>query len=228
MELTTAMILAAGYGTRLHPKTLEVPKALVESNGQPMIRNVIEKLRDSGIKHIVVNTHHFAGQLEKYFAENNFGVNIYLSFEREILGTGGGIKNARKYLEDSENFLVHNVDVESGIDISKMVEFHVDKKPLVTLAVKDRNTTRPLLIDEKQNIIGRRINGEEFIYAKSSGKISFTAFCGVHLISAGIFELFPKDDEFDIVAFYMDLIEKGHALAGYNIQNADWKDLGKL
>ena len=146
----------------------------------------------------------------------------------EILGTGGGIKNARKYLESSDNFLVYNVDVESGIDISKMFGFHVENNPLATLAVKNRITSRYLLIDEKQRIIGRRIKEQDLIFAEPFGEVGITAFCGVHIISARIFELFPNEAQFDIVSFYMDLIENGNRIIGYDVKDAGWEDLGKI
>ncbi len=228
MELKTAMILAAGYGTRLLPKTQDLPKALVEVYGKPMISRVIERLSIFGIENIVVNAHHFAEQMVNYFAVNDFGVKISLNIEDKILGTGGGIKNAYEYLKDAENFLVHNVDVDSDIDFSAMFEFHTERKPLASLAVKNRDTSRPLLIDEGQNIIGRRIDGEDLDFVPAAGRINLTAFCGVHIVSSDIFGFFPDKAEFDIVDFYMELIEKGISICGFDVNNAKWSDLGKF
>src|SRR5436309_1399840 len=123
MNLTKAMILAAGLGTRLRPLTLTSPKALVKINGVPMIEFVLKKLIEIGIKEIVINTHHFAEQIEKYFTENNFPVKINFVYEKKILGTGGGIKNASRYLKDTDDFLIHNVDILSDVDLIALYDF---------------------------------------------------------------------------------------------------------
>jgi NDP-sugar pyrophosphorylase family protein len=102
--LDTAMILAAGFGTRLKPLTESIPKALVEFNGEPMVYHVIKKLESFGIRKIVLNTHHLAGKINDYFANNSFDAEIILVHEEKILGTGGAIKNAENLLNRSGNF----------------------------------------------------------------------------------------------------------------------------
>src|SRR5437773_1139631 len=92
-----AMILAAGFGSRLLPLTENIPKALVEVNGTPMIKNVIDKLVSFEIREIVVNIHHHADKIVKYFETSEFGAKIIIVNEEIILGTGGGIKNAKAF-----------------------------------------------------------------------------------------------------------------------------------
>jgi NDP-sugar pyrophosphorylase family protein len=227
-ELKTAMILAAGFGTRLQPLTLSTPKALVNINGKPMIQYIIEKLIASGIQNVVVNTHHFKDQLQDYFKKNNFGIKIHLSIENEILGTGGGIKYARKYLESSPDFLVYNTDVFSDLSITDMFNYHNKNKPFATLVVKERETSRPLLMNDENYVIGRKINNEDFLFKKSAGGFKLTAFCGIHIISSEIFNYFPAEENFDIISFYMDLLKKNYDLLGYDIKNIYWEDAGKF
>lgn len=220
------MILAAGFGTRLRPLTLKTPKALVKVDGTPMIKLVLDSLIGEGIDEVVINTHHFSDQMEKYFNDNDFGIHIELVREDVILGTGGGIKNAEKFLKHTDCFLVHNVDVLCGLNIKEMLEFHNARSAIATLAVKKRNTSRPLLIDEKMNIIGRSSPEKEYRYAEPSGKESKIGFCGIHIISSGIFSNIVEDGFFDIFTVYFKLISEKKRIVGFDIGECFWKDLG--
>ena len=107
-----AMIFAAGLGTRLKPITDTLPKALVPVAGKPLLYHVVSKLKEAGISDFVINVHHFADSIIGYTHEqNDFGVKVSFSDERDLLReTGGGIKFARPLLEGG-HFLVHNVDI---------------------------------------------------------------------------------------------------------------------
>lgn len=133
-----AMILAAGYGTRLKPFTDKIPKALIEVQGVPMIEHVLQKLKKCGVTEVIVNTHYLCGQVEQFFASKDFGIKIQTVFEPEILGTGGAIKNASDLLAGSGSVIIHNVDVISDCDIKAMYNYHKDKKADITIAVKIR------------------------------------------------------------------------------------------
>ena len=91
-----AMIFAAGLGTRLKPLTDSKPKALVEIGGKTFLEIVIEKIKVTGIQEVVINTHHFAGQIKAYLSsKNNFGISNHISDESDILlDTGGGLKKS--------------------------------------------------------------------------------------------------------------------------------------
>ncbi len=121
-----AMVLAAGLGTRLRPLTDDRPKALVEVGGRTMLEITLSRLRDFGIRDVVINAHHFADKIVDYLrANNNFRMNVEVSHEDILLDTGGGLKKAAYFLAGSnEVFLLHNVDVLSNIDFARMVEVH--------------------------------------------------------------------------------------------------------
>src|SRR4030095_2273897 len=226
--LTQAMILAAGFGTRLKPVTDNIPKALVEIKGKPMVNNVISKLIEAGVKEIIINTHYLHMQIEQYFKENDFEVKIDLIYEPELLGTGGAIKNAVKFLNKSDDFLVYNVDVNSDISISEMYNFHISNNSFATLAVKKRKTGRPLIVDIENKLLGRIVNSEKKLYRSYSGEYLETAFCGIHIISSKIFNFFPKEDQFDIMEVYMNLLKIDKNLLCYDLNSAFWEDLGKF
>jgi len=225
--ITHAMILAAGFGTRLKPLTDALPKALIPFHNKPMIEYVITKLLSAGINNITINTHYFAEKVREFFQKKDFGVRINITQEDEILGTGGGIKNSKLYLDGSGDFLVHNVDVVSGIDLMRLAEYHKTQNALATLAVKKRNTKRPLLIDSDNNLCGRVIEGREEILTNKNC-LTQTAFCGVYMFSDRIFKLFPEDKIFDIIPFLLNMVSKNEKIICYDIGIAEWKDIGKI
>jgi len=162
--LMQAMIFAAGMGTRLRPLTDTMPKALVTVNGKPLIEHVIEKLRSAGFGSIVINVHHFAGQIIDYLKEHDFEVDIKISDESDkLLDTGGGLRKAAPLFRQDEQILIHNVDILSNADLDTLY----NKGPLMTnwgtggtmhaaatLLVSWRKTKRYLLFDEAMRLIG--------------------------------------------------------------------------
>ncbi len=152
-----AMILAAGLGTRLRPLTDDRPKALVEISGHTLLEITLRRLKQFGIREVIVNVYHFADMVVDYLKQNgDFGMRIEISREEVLLDTGGALKKAAWFFqEDSgradEPFLVHNVDVLSSIDLHRMLLFHRTNQALATLAVQQRKTSRYLLFDESIN-----------------------------------------------------------------------------
>lgn len=161
-----ALIFAAGLGTRLKPITDRIPKALVPICGKPLLQHIVDKLKKAGFTELVINVHHFADLIQQYISDNgDFGVDVSLSDETDLLReTGGGIRHAAKFLNGSEPFLVHNVDILSNLDIAEFVRVHNDAvneaslsgkaAPLATLLVSDRQTQRYLLFDSNNNMVG--------------------------------------------------------------------------
>ena len=151
-----AMIFAAGLGTRLKPLTDNKPKALVEVGGKTMLELVILKLKEAGFNEIVINIHHFGQQIIDYLkANNNFGLTIHISDERDyLLDTGGGIKKATPFLMGNEPFLVHNVDIFSNVDLRQLYENHLKSGATATLLVSQRKTARYLLFNKENKLCG--------------------------------------------------------------------------
>lgn len=110
MTPKTAMVLAAGLGTRMRPLTDDRPKALVEVGGKALVDHVLDRLADVGVERAVVNVHWFADRLEAHLAARGRGPEIAISDERaELLETGGGLKKARGLLGEDPVF-VANID----------------------------------------------------------------------------------------------------------------------
>jgi NDP-sugar pyrophosphorylase family protein len=227
-----AMILAAGLGTRLRPLTNDRPKALVEVGGRPLLEITLARLRSFGINDVIINVHHFAEMIVDYLkANNNFGMDIEVSREDVLLDTGGGLKKAAHFFEDSkldEPFILHNVDVISTIDLARMTQFHSEHKALATLAVQDRETSRYLLFDEQHQLCGRRAgqNGKTEL-VRPSPKPQALAFSGIHVISPRIFGLMTEEGIFSIIPTYLRLALQGEAILAFRADEYYWRDLGQ-
>lgn len=227
-----AMILAAGLGTRLRPLTENIPKALVEINGRPILEIIILQLKSYGFKDIIVNVHHHYDQMIDFLrVNNNFGLNIQISDEKDkILDTGGGIKKASWFLNNTEPFLVHNVDVISNINLKDMYDFHCKRRPLATLAVKDKDSSRSLVFDHSYRLFGweNSSTGESRIVSalEKSDKTNI-GFCGIHVIDPDIFQHMNSNDKFSIITTYMN-VSLEHPIIGYPVEQNLWMDIGSF
>jgi NDP-sugar pyrophosphorylase family protein len=224
------MVLAAGLGTRLRPLTDHRPKALVEVAGRTLLELTLARLRSFGIQDVIINAHHFAEMIAAYLESNqNFGMHIEISYEQTLLDTGGGIKKAASFFQDSdEPFLVHNVDVLSTIDFNQMLQSHKQRSALATLAVQNRSTSRYLLFDEHDQLCGRRtgVTGEPELVRPVNAPQSF-AFCGIHVLSPRIFSLIEEKGAFSIIPLYLRLAAKNELVLGYRTDQFNWCDLGR-
>lgn len=227
------MIFAAGLGSRLKPLTDNTPKALIPINGKPMLEHVILKLKDAGFRQIVINIHHLGQQIIDFLAtNNNFGVQIDISDERGyLLDTGGGIKNVAQLLQGNEPFLVHNVDIMSDIDLRDLYNRHLQMKPLATLLVSKRNTSRYLLFNKENKLCGWRNHetGEVKSYYPNFDPAQYNeyAFSGIHVISPDIFEWMEEwTGKFSIINFYLSICAKANIHA-YPSENLRLIDVGK-
>jgi len=229
-----AMILAAGLGTRLRPLTDKLPKALVELSGRTLLEITLTRLRTFGVTEAIINVHHFADMVSAYLKSNkNFGLRIEISREETLLDTGGGLKKAAWFfLEDparlDESFLLHNVDVISNIDLARMRQFHSENHALATLAVQSRETSRPLLFDNRLQLSGRRVApDQEPEMVRPSANPDSLAFSGIHLLSPRLFPLLTEQGIFSIIPAYLRLAAQGEKILAFRADQYYWRDLGR-
>ena len=230
-----AMVLAAGLGTRLRPLTNDRPKALVEVNGRSLLEITLTRLRDFGIRDVIINVHHYAEMvIDRVKADGNFGMHIEFSREDVLLDTGGGLKKTAWFLggnsraHAAEPFILHNVDIISTIDLQQMVEAHRKSAALATLAVQERKTSRYLLFNDQSQLCGRRLVKEEKTEIVSpSEHLSELAFSGIHVISPRIFPLLTEEGIFSIIPAYLRLAAEGEKIQAFRADEYYWRDLGK-
>jgi N-acetyl-alpha-D-muramate 1-phosphate uridylyltransferase len=225
-----AMILAAGLGTRLKPITDIKPKALVEVGGFTMLELSIRYLKKYGIKKLIINVHHFPDQIKDFLEEkNNFGLEILFSDESDaLLDTGGAIKKARPLFDPQSPFILMAVDILTDLDLGAMIEFHEKHKPLVTLAVKDRSTSRSLLFNSSMQLKGWRNNrtGQLKGVDSDQGLIPL-GFSVIHIIEPSIFNLIEEEGAFSIIDLYLRLMVRSKIL-GFRQDSSAWLEFGRI
>jgi len=224
-----AMILAAGLGTRLKPFTDSHPKALAIVNQKTILSRNIEYLKSFGITDIIINVHHFANQIIDHTNENqNFGINITISDETdEVLETGGGLKKAAWFFNDHQPFVLMNVDILTDMNLGNMIQYHLDKKPLATLAVSERTSSRCFLFNKTNELCGwkNKQTNEEKISKPNEELIPYS-FSGIHIIDPTLLPLIKQEGKFSLVDVYLDLA-KTQTILGYNHTGCHLMDVGK-
>ncbi len=228
-----AMILAAGLGTRLKPFTERHPKALAEVNGKCLLGRNIIYLQQYGIKEVIVNVHHFADQIiEAVKRYNGWGSKITISDEQdEVLETGGGLVKAANYFSKEESFVLMNADILTDMDLGKMIAAHQKNQPIVTLAVSKRDSSRSLLFNEQQQMVGWKNNstGEEkgpVLFLRDRTTIHPMAFSGIHLLNASIFSIIERTGKFSTIDLYLDICDK-QIIQAYDHTGNIFIDVGK-
>jgi NDP-sugar pyrophosphorylase family protein len=229
-----AMVLAAGLGTRLRPLTDDRPKALVTVAGRTLLEITLQRLRAAGVREVIVNVHHFADQILDYLAANsNFGMRIAISCEDDLLDTGGGLKKAAWFFLENDEiarkpFILHNVDIISTIDLARMVQFHTECNALATLAVQNRETSRPLLFDGDDQLCGRLAGHDRKVeMVRPATKPRLLAFSGIHVISTGLLSRMTGEGAFSIIPTYLQLAAEGEKIVAFNADQYYWRDLGR-
>lgn len=264
-----AMIFAAGLGTRLKPLTDTMPKAMVPVCGEPLLWHVMSKIQRAGFDDITINVHHFAPMIVRYLndcygengsnsqrnhdccVENHCNSHVHISDETDLLReTGGGIRHARRFLDGTEPFLVHNVDILSNLDLKALRNAHAKRSPdagrsgdgasLATLVVSERQTSRYLLFDEDMRLVGwTNVNTGEIRTPFANLDVAACrklAFSGIHMMSPEVFPLMedPKTfgmecvpDKFSIIDFYLATCAS-HTISGYIPEDFRMLDVGKV
>lgn len=225
-----AMILAAGYGTRMQPLTLTRPKALIEVNGVTLLERNIRYLMAYGVTELVINVHHFATQIIQFLAEKqHFGINIHISDETDaVLETGGGLKRAAPMLMGTQPFFLMNVDMLTDLSLEALWAFH-HRQPnaLATLAVTARTSSRQLLFDSENTLKGwKNLSTAESILHAEESTLQPKAFSGIHLLSPDIFSHLHDSGKFSIIPAYLSL-SNTHKILGFDHSGGKLLDVGK-
>ena len=224
-----AMIFAAGLGTRFKPWTDRHPKALALVNGRSLLQHNIEYLQKYGITDVVVNVHHFADQVIEAVKKNKgWGSHVMISDEREeVLETGGGLLKAKDLLQDGEPFVTLNADFLTDLNISNLIEFHKEKKSLISFGITNRKTSRYFLFDEENRLCGwRNINTGEEKISIAKKNLKEMAYSCVVVFQPEIFDLVPQRGKFSLVETYLSLAAK-YPIYGYDHSGDKLVDVGK-
>ncbi len=226
-----AMILAAGFGTRLFPLTIDRTKPAIPFLGKPLVGYVAEYVAKFGFKTVVVNLHHQPNSVKKALGDGEqFGVKIHYTIEEpKILGTAGALDNARHLLED-ETFLIVNGKIITDIDISKAIETHKKSGAIATMVLKENPNfekfTEVWVENGKVNGFGDGFPDQSKIQHPTSNiPLMFT---GIHILEPRVFDYIPRGVYSDIVpTFYNPALKNGEKIAAH-ITDGSWFELSTI
>lgn len=227
-----ALILAAGYGTRLEPLTKAIPKPMVPIVNLPTMQHNLELLKKYGFKEIITNIHYFPEQIENYFGDgSSLGINLSYSYEEELLGTAGGVKRMAELMEIKETFLVLSSDALTDINLHKIIEFHKKKKALATIAlslVEDVSDFGVVVIDKDNRIVGfqEKPKKEEVVAAPITSE-SRLVNAGIYVFEPEILNLIPDGFHDFGKQLFPRLVEEKAPFCGYRMVEY-WSDVGGL
>lgn len=202
------LIICGGLGTRLKNLFKDRPKPMAEINNKPFLDMLIEYITDFGFRRFILCAGHKAEVIEEYYRNRNSGVDILISTEEAPLGTGGAIKNAQRFIK-SDIFLAMNGDSFCDVDLYKFIDFHMNKKGLISIALvrnKDNADYGSVIIDDS----GRIISFEEKGKKDNANMIN----AGIYLFNAQALSLMPTGKNFSLeYDFFPNNIDRG--LYGY-------------
>jgi mannose-1-phosphate guanylyltransferase len=208
-----AMILAAGFGTRLLPHTLVRPKPLFPILNQPLLLLTIRRLQTFGFDHIIVNCHHLRQQIIDTL---NGMQGVIVQEEEIILGTGGGLRKALRYVRD-EPLLVSNGDIYHTVNLRRFYQHHAAHQNLVTLAMRNDYRFNKVLV---QN--GKIANFDNL------DKMNKLAFIGLHVIQPAILEDIKSNKYSCIIDHYRKILQDGKEIDCYRVDDCFWTDMGSI
>ena len=235
-----AVILAAGFGTRLWPLTEDRTKPAIPFLNRPLIAYAVDYLAAHGVRDIIINLHHQPESIRRALGDGSaLGVNVRYSFEEEILGTSGAIDRVRDQLMD-DDFIVINGKIVTDIDLDAAVREHRERDALATLVLKE-NAAREhfsiVEVDARRSIT--RFAG--FPEAVSAGAAASDAgggplktesaplmFTGIQVLSPRVFDYVPRDCfSHSTIHVYPRAIAEGKPVVAY-IADGNWFEMSTL
>ncbi len=206
-----ALLLAAGFGTRLRPHTLVRPKPLFPVLDRPLLHILLEKLRQAGCHCIVVNCHHLADQVQAALSGQP---DVVVQYEPEILGTGGSLRRALERLQEAP-VLVMNGDIFHTVDLRAVYVHHCRSGRPVTMVVHDYPRFNTLQVrDDLVRGFGRKGQGDRML-----------AFTGIHVLEPAVIRRIPEQGFYHIIDLYQVLAREGD-IGVFRAHGHYWRDMG--
>jgi NDP-sugar pyrophosphorylase family protein len=236
-----AMILAAGFGTRLWPLTEDRTKPAIPLMNRPLIGYSVDYLARHGVNDITVNLHHQPNSIREALGDGSmFGVNINYSLEAEILGTSGALDRVRENFMD-DDFVVINGKIVTNIDLDSAISAHRERNAIATLVLKS-NTAREhfsMVEVDEAGCISKFVGFPQPVATPAAVGVAGSKaagvadgaplmFTGIQVLSPRIFEYIPRNTfSHSTIHVYPRAIEAGETVLGH-ISEGDWFELSTL
>jgi len=213
-----AFILAAGYGTRMLPLTRAVPKPMLPLWGVPMVDRTLDLVQSWGVEDVVINVHHGADVIVRHLVDNpRDDLRVQISFEPDILGTGGALTRASWFVGGGKPFWMVNADVGARLDVRPIIRaFKLGETIASSWLMASRG---PRTVECADGMITK-------FRSRQPGAAGTYTFCGVHLVDPTVLKYLPKSGFATIIDAYEKAMKRGWKVAGVPVENAWWSDMG--
>jgi dTDP-glucose pyrophosphorylase/CBS domain-containing protein len=212
----SAMIMAGGFGMRLHPLTVETPKPMLPIGDRPLLERTISRLSQIGIHRVHITTHYKPEKITSYFGDGQqFGVSMSYVNESEPLGTAGGLALMDTF---DEPMLVINGDILTGVDFRAMRDFHHEHGAAVTVGVRVHEIQVPYGVLET--------TGPYVQALREKPRYSFLINAGIYLVEPSVRRLIPRNTRFDMTDLIEVLIREEQTVVSFPILEY-WLDIGQ-
>ncbi len=215
-----ALILAAGYGTRLRPHTRQVPKALFTVGDEPILDILVAQLHAAGCSAVIVNTHHLAERIASRVRRRRYPIPVRTRYEPEILGTGGAMANVLDFM-GWEPFLVINADVLTDIDLGAVYAHHLSHPHPVTMVVHDLPRFNQVVVGPDDTV--RDILPEP---PRGGDHRRLMAFTGIQVVDPSVCRPIPRGVFSSSIERYRDLLARGGTIGAWIARGHRWADIG--
>lgn len=217
-----AVALIGGKGTRLRPITQTVPKAMVPLRNKPYVRYLIDVMTSAGLGGAVFSMGYLPRPIQRYFADQDMGgFSLDYAVEEYPLGTAGGIKNAEEYLDEGP-FVATNGDVLTGIDLSEVIEAHMESDALATITLTSvDNPTAYGLVE-----VDHRLRVKRFVEKPGSDEVHTSLInAGIYVLERQILNMIPRGREVSIEREIFPQLQAMGKLSAF-VSSAYWRDIG--
>lgn len=224
--MNKAVIMAGGFGTRLRPLTMNLPKPMVPLLNQPMMGHIVDLLKKYNINDIVSVLYYQPEKISGYFGTGeDIGINMQYVQAVADYGTAGSVRNAHEEVNLDERFIIISGDVLTDFDLQKAIEFHEKNESKATILLTRHETPLQfgiVMTDDKGRIT-------RFLEKPSWGQVfSDTINTGIYILEPEVLDLIPYQQEFDFSKDLFPLMLKNNMpLYGY-IADGYWRDVGNL
>ena len=210
-----AVIMAGGFGTRLQPHTLDIPKPMLPVDGKPILEHIVGQLRDSGVKRMHITTHYKAKMIQDYFGDgSSHGVEVDYVNEDAPLGTAGALGLLS---DQSEPLLVMNGDIVTNLNFHSMLSFHREHDADLTVAVRQYDLAVPYGVVETNEVMVQKITEKPVV--------NFLVNAGIYLLEPKIIEIIPAGQKLDMTDLIDISIAQGLRVVSFPIVEY-WLDVG--
>ncbi len=225
-NLTKAMIMSAGVGSRLDPLTKDLPKPLVPVFNRPVMDILFEKLSFLGINDVICNTYYLADKIIDRYTKNDLGINFNYIKEETLSGTAGGVKKCQHFFEEGDSFIVLSADGLTNADIQKGIEIHRQSGAIATIGVKqipiEEVSHFGVVVTDKNGFIIEFQEKPSVSEAKSN-----LINTGIYIFDYKIFEYIPENTFYDFAKNVFPKLLLEHAINTFEV-NEYWSDIGTL